>query len=370
MGRLRQFTCRAIAQIMLFRLAKPLIHRTDPELAHRATIAALAHLRPGDLPAYDARLAARVGTLTFAHPLLLAAGFDKDARAAHRLGSLGFAGGEVGTLTPLAQAGNPQPRLFRLTEDRAVINRMGFNNDGQPAALHRLALLHGRPGRAPVGVNIGANKDSADRIADYACGVQAMAGVADWLTVNISSPNTPGLRALQDEGQLDALLSAVVEAAKEVDAPPIWLKVAPDLDREGLAGVVRAAVDHGLDAILVGNTTIQRPPLHSADALEGGGLSGVPLGPIARAALIETLAVADGAIPIVAAGGIASAADLWDRLALGASAAQFYSALVYAGPSLPKRIVRDLRAMLDRSGVADVAALIGSRLVPPPVKGD
>lgn len=355
---------------MLFRIARPLIHRTDPERAHRATIAALAHLLPSDLPRYDQRLATRVGTLRFAHPLLLAAGFDKDARAAHRLGALGFAGGEVGTLTLLAQAGNPTPRLFRLTEDRAVINRMGFNNGGQGAALHRLSLLHARPKRAPVGVNIGANKDSANRISDYASGVRAMAGVADWLTVNISSPNTPGLRALQDEGQLDALLSAVVDAAREVDAPPIWLKVAPDLDREGMAGVVRAAVEHGLGAVVVGNTTIQRPSLHSAHAGEGGGLSGAPLSPIARAALSQALDIADGAIPIVAAGGIASAADLWDRLALGASAAQLYSALVYEGPSLSKRIVRELCAMLDRAGVRDIAALIGSREPAPQSKRD
>ncbi len=341
------------------------LHSVDPERAHRLSIAALGWLPASGPRRTDPRLATRVTGLDFVHPLLLAAGFDKDAEAIHAIGTLGFAGGEVGTLTPLAQAGNPRPRLFRLSEDAAVINRMGFNNAGQATARRRLERLR-RPGRhVPIGINIGANKDSADRIADYVTGIGAMTPLADWLTVNISSPNTPGLRGLQDEGALDALLGAV-RAARTAGGPPVWLKVAPDLDDAQVAGIVRSAIDHGLDAIIIGNTTVSRPPLASRFAGETGGLSGAPLAPLALDRLRAFAAEAAGSIPLVAAGGIANAADAWTRLAAGASLLQLYSALVYEGPFLPRRIAAGLAAMLDATGIAGIADLVGSG-VPAPV---
>lgn len=335
------------------------MHRFDPEAAHGLTIAALAMLpRAAQRPA-DPRLAMTVCGLRFAHPVGLAAGFDKDARAAHAMARFGFAACEVGTLTPLPQAGNPRPRLFRLSEDRAVINRMGFNNGGQAAAVARIDRMRRGANRALIGVNIGANKDAADRIADYVSGVHAMAEHADWLTVNISSPNTPGLRALQDEGALDDLLAAVA-AARDPAGPPVFLKVAPDLDRAQIDGVVRAAMTHGIDALIVGNTTISRPSLRSADAGEAGGLSGAPLAALALQRLRDFRSASGGAIPLVAAGGIASADDAWGRIIAGASLVQLYSALVYEGPWLAQRIVDGLRKKLDEHGFANLADAVGS----------
>lgn len=333
----------------------------DPERAHHATIAALA-LCPSSGPGQvDARLRVRLAGLDFAHPVGLAAGFDKDARAAHAMGRFGFAAAEVGTLTPLPQAGNPRPRLFRLVEDEAVINRMGFNNDGQAAAARRLEPIRRTRDRPLIGVNIGANKDAADRIADYAKGVRAMAHLGDWLTVNISSPNTPGLRALQDEGALDALLAAVAAARAGTQVkPPVFLKVAPDLDREQIDGVVRAAVAHGIDAIVIGNTTVSRPPLRSRHAGEAGGLSGAPLRALALERLRDFRGATGGQLPLIAAGGIASADDAWDRLAAGASLVQLYSALVYEGPWLARAIVNGLLRRLEQSDFAGIADLTAS----------
>lgn len=359
----------------LGRLAMRAVRPIDAEAAHGLTISLLARLPAAAPGPADPRLSVTVAGLVFAHPVGLAAGFDKDARAAHAMGRFGFAAAEVGTLTPLAQSGNPRPRLFRLVEDAAVINRMGFNNEGQAAAAVRLARLRDRTDRPLIGVNIGANKDAADRIADYAQGVRAMAHLGDWLTINISSPNTPGLRALQDEGALDALLCAVAAARAEVAAhppgsgfaagsqpagPPIFLKVAPDLDREQVEGMVRAAIAHGIDAIIIGNTTISRPPLASRHAGEAGGLSGAPLRALAMDRLRDFRAATGGQLPLIAAGGIASADDAWDRLAAGASLVQLYSALVYEGPWLARTIVTGLARRLDRSGFASIAELTAS----------
>ncbi len=359
----------------LGRLAMRAVRPIDAEAAHGLTISLLARLPAAAPGPADPRLAVTVAGLAFAHPVGLAAGFDKDARAAHAMGRFGFAAAEVGTLTPLPQSGNPRPRLFRLAEDEAVINRMGFNNDGQAAAAVRLARLRDRTDRPLIGVNIGANKDAADRIADYAHGVRAMAHLGDWLTVNISSPNTPGLRALQDEGALDALLGAVAAARAEVAAsppgsgapagsqpasPPIFLKVAPDLDREQVDGMVRAAITHGIDAIIIGNTTISRPSLASRHAGETGGLSGAPLKALAMDRLRDFRAATGGQLPLIAAGGIASADDAWDRLAAGASLVQLYSALVYEGPWLARSIVTGLVRRLDRSSFASIADVTAS----------
>ncbi len=258
----------------LWPLLRPFIFRFDPERAHGLTITALKMKPAGTLSPPDPLLATRVAGIDFPNPVGLAAGFDKDGQAPDAMLALGFGFVEIGTVTPLPQPGNPKPRLFRLTEDRAVINRMGFNNGGQAAALERLLRRNGR--RGIVGVNIGANKDATDRIADYANGVRVMAQAARYLTVNISSPNTPGLRALQDKGALDALLSTVAEA-RGAGGPPIFLKVAPDLERTEIDDIAEVAIRRGIDALIVSNTTISRPPLRSRFAGEAGGLSGKPL---------------------------------------------------------------------------------------------
>jgi dihydroorotate dehydrogenase len=270
--------------------------------------------------------------------------------------SLGFGFVEVGTLTPQPQAGNPRPRLFRLTEDRAVINRMGFNNRGQADALERLAKRD--RSRGIVGVNIGANKDSPDRIADYAEGVRAMSSAADYLTINISSPNTPGLRQLQDEGALRALLSAVGEA-RPIGSPPIFLKIAPDLGEGEPDQIVRIAMQHGIDALIVANTTTTRPPLRSRHALETGGLSGEPLKSLALDALRRFRSASGGAIPLIAAGGIASVDDAWARIRAGASLVQLYSAMIYEGPGLARRIAAGLAEKIAQQGMASIADAVG-----------
>jgi dihydroorotate dehydrogenase len=268
----------------------------------------------------------------------------------------GFGFAEVGTLTPLPQTGNPRPRLFRLSEDSAVINRMGFNNGGQAEAIARLEKLRRRAG--PVGVNIGANKDSADRIADYAKGARAMAGVADYLTVNISSPNTPGLRALQSAAALQELLHGVMSA---MPAPkPVFLKVAPDLESDEIDAVARVAIEGGVAALIVSNTTVSRPTLRSVHAGETGGLSGAPLAPLARERLSDFRAATGGALPLISAGGIGNAEEAYARIRAGASLVQLYSALVYEGPGLARRIARGLAERLRQDGFARIADAVGA----------
>jgi dihydroorotate dehydrogenase len=342
-----------------YRLVRPLAFAFDAETAHRATIGALRMLPRRRPASFSPSLASTVAGLHFPSPVGLAAGFDKDAEVADAMLSLGFGFVEVGTLTPRPQRGNPRPRLFRLVEDEAVINRMGFNNRGQREALLRLTK---RRRRGVVGVNIGANKDSADRIADYAAGVRAMAGVADYLTINISSPNTPGLRDLQAGGELVELLAAIREARAALRvAPPVFLKVAPDLDAADVDRIVRAAVEAGIDGLIVANTTLSRPPLQSRLASEAGGLSGAPLGPRALESLRAFRAASGGTLPLIAAGGIASADDAWQRIRAGASLVQLYSALVYHGPGLARRIATGLAERLIEHGMSSIAEAVGSR---------
>ena len=338
----------------IFPLIRPFIHMIDAERAHRLTVVALRFMPPMPAARPDPMLAIRIAGLDLPNPVGLAAGFDKDAEVAGAMLALGFGFVEVGTLTPLPQGGNPKPRLFRLAEDRAVINRMGFNNHGQAAALARLA----HPRRGIVGVNIGANKDSADRIADYAIGARDMAGVADYLTINISSPNTPGLRALQDRGALAALLDGV-NAAKGEGGPPVFLKVAPDLEPADIDDICAVAIDRGVDALIVANTTISRPPLRSAHAGEAGGLSGAPLAALSIQRLRDFRRAAGPDLPLISAGGIASAEDAYARIRAGASAVQLYSALVFEGPGLARRIAKDLKALLARDGIARIGDAIG-----------
>jgi dihydroorotate dehydrogenase len=346
--------------VSLYSLLRPLLFKLDAERAHRATIG-LLKLRTGTAftpePPDTPSLVTRVAGLEFPNPVGLAAGFDKDAEVFEQMLSLGFGFVEVGTLTPRPQAGNPRPRLFRLSEDEAVINRMGFNNRGQADALMRLSTRYRT--RGLVGANVGANKNSEDRIADYVAGVRAMSPVADYLTINISSPNTPGLRQLQDEGALRALLSAVKDA-RDPAGPPVFLKVAPDLGEGEPDQIVRAAIQHGVVAIIVANTTVSRPALKSKLGEETGGLSGAPLKPLALKALREFRAASGGEIPLIGVGGIASADDAWERIRAGASLVQLYSAMVYQGPGIVRRIVHGLADRVKRGGFANIAEAVGT----------
>jgi dihydroorotate dehydrogenase len=356
---------RAVALYPLFR---PLAFALDAERAHRLTIRALKLLPSGRPPEPDPVLAVELAGIRFPNPVGLAAGFDKDAEVPDAMLGFGFGFVEVGTLTPRPQAGNPKPRLFRLREDEAVINRMGFNNRGQAEAATRLEQRAGRRralGRGGpaglVGVNIGANKDSAagaGAIAEYVQGAHAMAPVADYLTVNVSSPNTPGLRALQDKGALDELLAAVMAARG--GPTPVFLKVAPDLEQDDVHDIVEVSVRRRLNALIIGNTTISRPTLHSRHRGEAGGLSGAPLKPLALQRLKDFRAAAGDALPLIAAGGIASGADAYERIRAGASLVQLYSALVYEGPGLARRINRELKQLLARDGFATVAEAVGT----------
>lgn len=355
-GRSTAFAERGNARCMLFDLARPVLFALDPERAHRLTVKALAVL-PRTAPPQAGPLAIDVAGLAFPNPVGMAAGFDKDAEVPDQLLGLGFGFTEVGSITPLPQAGNPKPRLFRLVEDRAVINRMGFNNGGAEAALARLERRAGRPGI--VGINVGANKDSADRAADYATMTRIMAPLASYLAVNISSPNTPGLRALQDEGALIGLLDAVFEARGD-RGPPVFLKVAPDLEPADVDAIARIAIDRGLGALIVSNTTISRPALASAHAGETGGLSGAPLRDLAQQRLRDFRKATGGELPLVGVGGIATAADAWARIRAGASLVQLYSAMVYGGPGLPRQIVRGLERLMRRDGFASIAEAVGS----------
>lgn len=341
---------------MLFPLIRPALFALDSERAHRLTVETLK-LSPVRTPPGAGPLAVEVAGIAFPNPLGMAAGFDKDAEVPDALLGLGFGFAEVGSITPLPQAGNPRPRLFRLVEDRAVINRMGFNNGGRDAALARLARRADRKGI--VGINIGANKDSADRIADYAEMARAMAPHASYLAVNISSPNTPGLRALQDEAALTGLLDAVLEA-RGTRTVPVFLKVAPDLEPADIDAIARIALGKRLDALIVSNTTIARPPLQSRHAGETGGLSGAPLRDLALQRVRDFRSATGGAIPLVGVGGIATAEDAWARIRAGASLVQLYSAMVYEGPGLPRRITDGLTRLMQRDGFASIAEAVGT----------
>jgi len=339
----------------LYSLIRPFAFTLDPERAHRATIAALKLVPKHHPPFFPASLKSTLAGLEFASPVGLAAGFDKDAEVPEEMLDLGFGFVEVGTVTPRPQRGNPKPRLFRLKADRAVINRMGFNNHGQPPAFQRLlecTHLHG-----VIGVNIGANKDSDDRIADYVEGVRAMSPVARYLTINISSPNTPGLRELQDEGALQELLAAVRDVGCD---KPIFLKVAPDLEEGDPERIVKAAIDHGIDALIISNTTISRPSLKSKHRDEAGGLSGAPLNTLALDALRKFRRVSGGEMPLIGVGGIANADDAWERIRAGASLIQLYTAMVYEGPGIARRIARGLAQHLKREGFATIGEAVGS----------
>jgi len=351
-----------MALTMLYSLLKPALFRIDAERAHTLALNALKFSPGGRTAPAGGPLAVEVAGIAFPNPLGMAAGFDKDGEIPDALLGLGFGFAEVGSITPLPQAGNPKPRLFRLEEDRAVINRMGFNNRGAAEAVERLRARNGKPG--VVGINVGANKDSTDRIADYAMMTRLMAPFASYLAVNISSPNTPGLRALQDEGALTALLEAVLEARGGaqgiVGGPPVFLKVAPDLQPADIDAIARIAIDKGLGALIVSNTTISRPDLQSRHAGEAGGLSGAPLRDLAQQRIADFRKATGGAVPLIGVGGIATADDAWARIRAGASLVQLYSAMVYEGPGIAGRITGALEELMRRDGFASIAEAVGS----------
>ncbi|MGQ0484080.1 MAG: quinone-dependent dihydroorotate dehydrogenase [Hyphomicrobiales bacterium] len=340
-----------------FPLLRPLLHALDAETAHGLTVKLLKLMPPAALGPRDSRLAVSAFGLHFPNPLGLAAGFDKNAEVPDAMLAQGFGFAEVGTLTPRPQSGNPRPRLFRLAEDRAVINRTGFNNEGHAAALARLAAR--RRGAKPVGVNLGANKDSSNRIADYVAGIEAFSEIADYLAINISSPNTPGLRSLQSRAELQSLLARLNEArAQQTRRPPMLLKIAPDLRGDELEDIARCCGGGTVDGIIVSNTTIARPPLKSRHAQESGGLSGAPLFELSTRQLARLYLLTDGRIPLVGAGGIGDAETAWAKILAGATLLQLYSALVYRGPGLVAEIVEGLSARLRREG-STLAAIRG-----------
>lgn len=342
---------------MIYSLLRPALFALDAERAHRLTVAALKVTPTGPGPVIGGVLATRIAGIDFPTPIGMAAGFDKNAEVPDAVLGLGFGFVEVGSITPLPQAGNPRPRLFRLVEDRAVINRMGLNNAGAEIAASRLRGRVGKPG--VIGVNFGANKDAPDRIADYATMTALMAPLADYLAVNVSSPNTPGLRALQDEAALTSLLEAVL-AARGAHGPPIFLKVAPDLEPADIDAIARIAIDKGLGALIVSNTTISRPPLRSRHAAEAGGLSGAPLRELALRRLRDFRKATGGQLPLIGVGGIASAEDAWQRIRAGASLIQLYSAMIYEGPGLVRRMTRELETLMRRDGFGSIAEAVGS----------
>ena len=350
--------------IALASLALPLLRRLEPERAHHLTLWALSHgLVRGPATADDPILAIDLWGKKFSNPVGLAAGFDKNATVPDAMLRLGFGFVEVGSVTPRAQSGNPRPRLFRLTEDAAVINRLGFNNEGHAAVATRLEV---RARRGIVGVNLGANKDSADRTEDYVLGLQRLGRLADYVVINVSSPNTPGLRALQGPRELDDLLARLAAAALAAGLQvPLVLKIAPDLAPEDLADIAAVALGRNLAGIAVSNTTIaHREGLRSKFRGEVGGLSGRPLFAPATAALAEIHRLTGGRIPLIGVGGVAGGAEAYAKIRAGASLVQLYTALIYAGPGLIGRIKRDLAARLRADGFQSVAEAVGSGAIP------
>lgn len=345
-------------------LGAEVVKLLPPEAAHKATIRALKLGLgvPVRMSAADPALAVTLpkSGLKLTSPVGLAAGFDKNCDVPGAMAKFGFGFVECGTVTPKPQPGNPKPRLFRLNEDRAVINRMGFNNYGLGYFVRHLKDYRGT---VPVGANVGANKESADRIADYVTGIEAVAPHADYVTINISSPNTPGLRGLQDRASLEALLTAC--GAADRAGKPVFLKVAPDLDSQAIADIVDVVRGPGawLSGLIVSNTTLARPEtLQSAHKGEAGGLSGAPLMAPSTEVLAAFARALKGEFDLIGAGGIASAADAYAKIRAGAHAVQFYSAMVYEGPGLAAKINAGLPALLRADGFASVAEAVGAGL--------
>lgn len=348
-------------------IARPFLHLLSPESAHRAAIWALKHGLGGRAWFYDEPiLSTTVWGLTFKNPLGLAAGFDKDAEVIDAMLDLGFGFVEAGSVTPLPQPGNPKPRLFRLDEDRAVINRFGFNSKGLDYFVERLKERKARKRAGIVGANVGKNRDTVDAAADYAKGISRVCGLADYLVCNVSSPNTPGLRSLQARAQIEDLLNRVLEARRAATPdpsklPPLLAKVGPDLDDAQIQDIAEVALATKIDGLIVGNTTVTRPAgLRSRYANETGGLSGPPLMPLATQCLSKMYVATGGKIPIIGCGGIASGEDAYLKIRAGASLVQLYSAMVFGGPELILRVKRKLAAFLRLDGFGSVAEAVGA----------
>jgi dihydroorotate dehydrogenase len=349
----------------VYELARPLLKALSPEQAHELTIRSLElGLYPHASTLDDTRLGVSAFGLSFPNPLGVAAGFDKDARAAHAVLGMGFGFAEIGTVTPLPQPGNPTPRVFRLASDRALINRLGFNNGGHAAALARLQK---RTTAGIVGVNVGANKDAADRVADYAAGIRCFYDVASYFTVNISSPNTPGLRDLQAPAALDDLLARVVAARAELVASgkprrPIVVKLAPDLATDDLPLIVEVLTNRGIDAIAIGNSTLARTGLGETRlAQEAGGLSGRPLFTRSTVMLARVYRLTQGRIPLVGIGGIDSGPTAIAKIEAGATLLQLYTGLVFEGPALLARLKRALVQYVDHRRLGRIGDAVGRR---------
>ncbi|NHK28565.1 quinone-dependent dihydroorotate dehydrogenase [Parvularcula flava] len=334
-----------------------LLTTIDPEQAHRLTIRALrTGFQPAVKPVTDKRLAIRVAGLNFPNPLGLAAGFDKNAEVADEVLALGFGFVEVGAVTPKPQPGNDRPRVFRLKDQNAVINRYGFNNDGLALITQRLQDRDRSGGI--VGINLGANKTTEDKAADYVTGLQALEPHVDFATVNISSPNTPGLRTLQGRAPLEDLLARVLSA--RTGTLPVFLKIAPDLTDEDKADIAAVAKTSGIDGLIVSNTTITRPDGLDPDlAKEAGGLSGEPLFELSTAVLKDFAVALGGAVPLIGVGGVSSAKDAYAKILAGASLVQLYTAMVYEGPGLPTQILRGLVDYLQADGFTSVEDAVG-----------
>jgi len=348
---------------LAWRLLFPVIQKYDAEDAHRLAIAGLKHLPLWPKPVDDPRLSTSVFGLDFPNPIGLAAGFDKNAEVPEAMLKLGFGFVEIGTVTPQPQPGNARPRIFRLPADEAVINRLGFNNEGHDAAHRRLSERDGKSGL--IGVNVGANKDSPDRVSDYVKGIRRFADLASYFTVNISSPNTPGLRDLQQKDALDDLLAWTIherdEASRVHGRKPVLLKIAPDLTLGELDDIVSVCKRRGIEGMIVSNTTVKRPRslVDRNHRFQVGGLSGKPLFPLSTRMLAETYLRVERQFPLIGAGGIDSARAAFSKMEAGASLVQLYSGLIYKGPTLARDIAQGLVERMDKDKVPSLASIVG-----------
>lgn len=349
----------------MYNLARPFLFCLDPETAHSAAMLALRNgLLPEQSIPHHPRLSQTLWGLPFVHPVGLAAGFDKNAEAIDAIAAQGMAFVECGTVTPKPQRGNPRPRIFRVTQEQAVINRLGFNNKGLACFTGNASA---RKTRAVLGGNIGKNKDSEDAVSDYVACLEAVYPHVDYITVNISSPNTPGLRDLQAEESLNGLIAALHAKRKTlVDATgirkAILVKIAPDLEGDALAMIAQTALHHSLDGLIIGNTTVTRPLAVTKPEWQTGGLSGKPLMPLATKTLAGIARITRGTVPLIGAGGIASAEDAYEKILHGASLVQLYTALIYQGFALVPRIVNGLDALLARDGFSHIGEAVGQKL--------
>ncbi|WP_419904020.1 quinone-dependent dihydroorotate dehydrogenase [Kiloniella sp.] len=348
-----------------FRIVGPLIRLLDAEKAHTFTLWCLRKgLVPSQRSVDDSVLQTSIWGRNFSNPLGLAAGFDKNAEVVGPMLSQGFGFTEVGSITPKAQPGNPKPRIFRLSEDKAVINRMGFNNNGVEPAIENLTALRKQSLNGLLGVNLGKNKDTAVALDDYKKGAKQLCRFADYIVINVSSPNTPGLRALQDKQELEVLIAGVQQTLREEmgdKAPPLVLKIAPDLTAEDKEDIAAVALELALDGLTITNTTIERPDsLKSAHRSEGGGLSGAPLFEASTKVLSDMYQLTEGKIPLIGVGGISSGEQAYQKIRAGASLIQLYSALVYFGPPRVTQILEDLSGLLKRDGFNSVSEAVGA----------